>query len=260
LRPSRVSAGQVVYPSGGRLGPRRQHDFGLLLVHSGSATVTVDGVAQKPLTQGSVGLLLPGQREEISFAASVSTRHSWVSARLAAPPPELVATFASLPSAITASRALAVIVREVVATARDQRAAAPALLGALAQAALWRYMSDAKSGAAHPGHGAVDRARLYIDAHVGDPSLDLSRVAAAVEVTAPHLVRRFKSELGITPMAYLWERRTTAAIDLLTHTGLSVGEIAARTGFKSVFHFSRKIREHAGQAPTEVRKLRWNDG
>jgi AraC family transcriptional regulator, arabinose operon regulatory protein len=257
LGPSRVSAGEVVYPPGGRLGPRWQHDLALVLVHSGSATVNVDGVARPPLGEGSVGLLLPGHREEISFATSGTTHHSWVSGRLAEPPPQLVARFASLPRAIRASTALAVLVREAVTAARNPQSSASPLIGALAEAALWRYISDAESGSDHPGHGVVDRARLYIDARVGDPNLDLRRVAAAVEVSAPHLVRRFKTELGITPMAYLWERRSAAAIDLLAHTGLSVGEIATRTGFKSVYHFSRKIREHAGRAPTEVRKLRW---
>jgi AraC-like DNA-binding protein len=259
-RSSAVSAGEVVYPPGGHLGPRLQHDLALLLVHSGSATVTVDGVSRPPITEGSVGLLLPGHREEVWFATNGSTRHSWVSARVAEPPEHLVARFASLPHAIPASTALTVIVREAVTAARHQDTTASPLLGALAEAALWRYVSDAQSGADHPRRDAVVRARLYIDAHADNPELDLNGVAAAVQVTAPHLVRRFKAELGITPMAYLWERRSTAAIELLTHTGLSVGDIAGRTGFKSVYHFSRKIREHAGRSPTELRKLRWKEG
>jgi AraC-like DNA-binding protein len=224
-----------------------------------AAPLTVDGVARPPIPEGSVGLLLPGHREEISFATNEPTQHSWISARFAAEPPgQLIARFASLPRAIPASTALAVIVREAVSASRHQETTASALLGALAEAALWRYISDVQSGAGR--RDAVIRARLYIDAHLDDPEIDLNGVAAAVQVSAPHLVRRFKAELGITPMAYLWEKRGIAAIELLTHTGLSAGEIAARTGFKSVYHFSRKIREQAGRAPTEVRKLRWKEG
>ena len=51
-------------------------------------------------------------------------------------------------------------------------------------------------------------------------------------------------------MAYLWERRIAAGIDLLVQTGLPVGEVAARAGFKSIYHFSRKVRQHTGLAPT----------
>jgi transcriptional regulator GlxA family with amidase domain len=94
-------------------------------------------------------------------------------------------------------------------------------------------------------------------AELSDPGLDLARVARAVHVTPAHLVRRFRAELGVTPMAYLWQRRVGAGIDLLTHSGLPVGEIAARTGFKTVYHFSRRVKAHAGVPPTRLRGERW---
>jgi transcriptional regulator GlxA family with amidase domain len=70
-------------------------------------------------------------------------------------------------------------------------------------------------------------------------------------------VRRFRAELGVTPMAYLWQRRVATGIDLLTNTGLPVGDIAARTGFKSVYHFSRRVKGQAGAPPTQVRRNVW---
>ncbi len=82
-------------------------------------------------------------------------------------------------------------------------------------------------------------------------------MARAAHVTPAHLVRRFKAELGVTPIAYLWQRRVATGIDLLAQTGLPVGEIAARTGFKTVYHFSRRVKAHAGVPPTEVRRARW---
>jgi AraC-like DNA-binding protein len=256
FRPSRVSAGEVVYPPGGRLGPRWQPDLQLVLVDSGSAVVHVDGVAQPPQFEGSAGLLMPGHREEFAFATTGSTHLSWVQARLVKAPPELLAKFASLPRAIPASTALAELVREVVTVARAPLSTAPPLLAALAAAAFWRYAGDAESGG---DQDAVSRARVYMHAHVTDPEVDLRQVAEAVHVTGPHLVRRFRAELGITPMAYLWERRIAAGIDLLVHTGLPVGEVAARTGFKSVYHFSRKVRQHTDRAPTELRRERWEE-
>jgi AraC-like DNA-binding protein len=39
--------------------------------------------------------------------------------------------------------------------------------------------------------------------------------------------------------------------------GLPVGEIAVRSGFKSVYHFSRRVKEQTGSAPTALRRERW---
>jgi transcriptional regulator GlxA family with amidase domain len=107
-----------------------------------------------------------------------------------------------------------------------------------------------------PGE-TVERARRFLHEHLADPGVDLEQVARAAHVTPPHLVRRFRAELGVTPMAYLWQRRVATGIDLLTNTGLPVGDIAARTGFKSVYHFSRRVKGQAGAPPTQVRRNVW---
>jgi len=54
-----------------------------------------------------------------------------------------------------------------------------------------------------------------------------------------------------------WQRDVQLVLDLLTYTGLPVGEIAARTGFKSVYHFSRRVKQATGASPTDVRRERW---
>jgi AraC-like DNA-binding protein len=257
LRPLAVSAGEVVYPPGGRLGPRWQRDVQLVLVHSGRAVVRVDGDERPPQGPGSAGLLLPGHTERFAFADAVPTHHSWLQARLADPPPALIARLGALPAATPASNALAELVREAVEVARAPLPTAAPLLGALAAAAIWRYAGDAESRARSAETDVVDRARLFIHEHVADTGVDLAAVAAAVHVTAPHLVRRFRAQLGVTPMAYLWRRRVATGVDLLVHTGLPVGVVAERAGFKSVYHFSRRVREHTGLAPTALRRERW---
>ena len=61
------------------------------------------------------------------------------------------------------------------------------------------------------------------------------------------------AELGITPMAYLWRERVEHGIDLLRSTGLSVGEVASRAGFSSVYHFSRRVKALSGLSPSQMR-------
>jgi AraC family transcriptional regulator of arabinose operon len=236
----RLSVGEVVYPAGGTLGPRRQRDTQLVLVHSGSARVWVDDEPPLALRPGWVGLLRPGHWERFAFSEREPTRHSWVQLPLALPD--------GLPRALPASRALGELVAAAVAADAE-------LAAALSAAALWRYATDA----ARP-EGIVERAQAFIAAAFADPDLDLARIAAAVHVTPAHLVRRFRAEAGVTPVACLWDRRVAAGIALLTDTGLPVGTIAARTGFKSVQHFSRRVRAAAGKPPARVRRDAYRSG
>jgi AraC-like DNA-binding protein len=248
IDPERISAGEVVYPPGGRLGPRRQDDLQLVLVHRGSATITVDDEPPFAVDAGEVALLLPGHRETFAFD---ETHHSWIQAHVG----EAGEPFVSLPRSLPLSGALADLVAEAVAVTRTPLPTARPLLAAVAAAALWRYAGEAESGPAPAD--AVERARRHAHAHLADPGLDLGDLARAAHVSPPHLVRRFRAELGVTPMAYVWRRRVSYGVDLLNHTGLPVGDIAVRCGFKSVYHFSRRVKEQTGLAPTVLRRERW---
>ena len=242
-----VSAGEITYPPDGALGPRRQDDLQLVLVNGGSATIAIDDEAPFTVEAGEVALLLPGHRESFAFDG---TRHSWIQAHVAA------SGFEALPRVLPLSSALAGLVAEAVAVARTPLPTARPLLAALAAAAFWRYAGEAASGPA-PADDAVERARRHVHARLADPALDLAELARAAHVSPPHLVRRFRAELGITPMAYLWRRRVAHGVDLLAHTGLPVGDIAVRSGFKSVYHFSRRVKEQTGRSPSALRRERW---
>jgi AraC family transcriptional regulator of arabinose operon len=259
LRPVRVSAGEVVYPPGGTLGPRWQHDVQLVLLHTGSARITIDDGAPSLHGADAVVLLPPGHRERFDFDTTDETHHSWVQVGLGDPPGDVGALpddLGALPRELPASGALTELVREAVAVARTPISTATPLLAALATAALLRYVGEAESRVRGTSD-TLGRARRFLHSRVTDPDVDLGRVAAAAHVTPAHLVRHFRAELGITPMAYLWERRVATGVDLLTNTGLPVGEIAARCGFKSVYHFSRRVKQRTGSSPTALRRGRW---
>jgi AraC-like DNA-binding protein len=250
----RVSAGDVVYPPGGRLGPRWQHDLELVLVHTGSARITVDDSPPQVLRPESVAMLFPGHRESFEFDTREETHHSWVQLGIAGEVPDEVIR---APRMLPASTALTELVREAVAVARTPLATADQVVASLASAAVWRYAGEAEARVDGPAD-AVDVARRQLDLRLGDVEVNLESVAAAAHVTPAHLVRRFRAELGVTPMAYLWQRRVATGVDLLTNTGLPVGEIARRSGFRSVYHFSRRVKQATGLPPTELRRRGWS--
>ena len=236
----------MTYPPGGTLGPRTQSDLQLVLVHAGSARVWVDG-APRTIAAGEVGLLLPGHRERFVFDLHVATRHSWVQARV----PDVPERFATVPSVLPLSPALDTLVREAVAAV-----ALPAVAAHLTAAALLRYAAEAERGSPERARPADD-AQRFIHAHLGDPELTLAAIARAAHVTPAHLVRSFRAAHGITPMAYLWQRRVALAVDLLAGTGLPLATVAERCGFKTVHHFSRRVAGATGLPPAALRRDRW---
>ncbi len=79
-------------------------------------------------------------------------------------------------------------------------------------------------------------------------------LAETAGLSASHLRRRFREEVGISLGEYLAERRLSGAKMLLEETELPVGEIARRCGYDSIYAFSRFFRKEAGLSPRAYRR------
>ncbi|WP_276203355.1 helix-turn-helix domain-containing protein [Cohnella thermotolerans] len=84
--------------------------------------------------------------------------------------------------------------------------------------------------------------------------LTFEQLADLSSVSGEYLIRLFRQHEGVTPIRFLWKARVEHALEMLRSTGLTLSEIADRTGFSNVYHLSRMIKSFSGQTPTDIRK------
>jgi AraC-like DNA-binding protein len=99
------------------------------------------------------------------------------------------------------------------------------------------------------------RARDHVDRCYADP-LDLDTLAKLAGVSKYHFLRLFSAAYGLTPAAYLSQRRVERAQDLLRATNLTVTEVCHAVGYSSLGSFSARFHEIVGETPKEF-QARW---
>lgn len=85
-------------------------------------------------------------------------------------------------------------------------------------------------------------------------NLSLFDLTAASGLSAGHLIALFKAATGLTPHAYLLERRIRHAHHLLTRTALPLAEIALEAGFSDQSHMTRMFRRRHRATPGSYRR------
>lgn len=117
----------------------------------------------------------------------------------------------------------------------------------------------ALSGAAATPETAVLRhnrtflkAKSRIDAGFRQPGLSVSGLAAELGITANHLAKLFRAELGRSPSGYLQQQRLALAEQLLRSGAHTVREVAFLSGFEDPNYFSRLFRQRFGRTPSEL--------
>ena len=252
------SVGSTLYPSGITLGPRIQAYVQLVFLHFGSVSITIDGTTHH-LKANSVQLLLPGHEEFYEFDTSQETLHSYVHIRPTTLPADVQTRLTALPRIIPLSRSMENLIHQAITSNTALLSTRDKLLTAMAFQILWLYIGEAEAlgkREASDSHERIPKAQLFIHDHLAD-KLDLALIAKKVNLSKPQLIRIFKQELGLTPMDYVWQRRTQAAIEMLKHSGLSVQTIAERCGFESRYHFTRRIKAATQQSPRALRHDYW---
>jgi len=92
----------------------------------------------------------------------------------------------------------------------------------------------------------------YVDTHL-DEKISIDDLAEVAGLSSFHFARAFKHSQGVSPHAYIVQRRIERTLQLLAETDLPLSEIALATGFADQSHCARRFREHTGVRPRDYR-------
>jgi AraC-like DNA-binding protein len=155
-----------------------------------------------------------------------------------------------------------VLLHFVVSTVAQTGQPAAAVTARLGEAGSTLFASTLLKDAALAGIDAADDLRAhvigYIRAHLSDPQLSRSSVAAAHHMSVRTLDRLFADEESSVSALIRQERLEASHRDLENPLlrNRSVAAIAAQWCFFDSAHFSRAFRQHYGYPPSRVRVLR----
>jgi AraC family transcriptional regulator len=84
--------------------------------------------------------------------------------------------------------------------------------------------------------------------------LDVEGLAAATGLSRAHFFHLFQRDTHVTPLVYANVLRFEAAVQRLTHSRDSVGDLSHNLGFSAPSHFARFFRAHLGITPSDYRR------
>jgi AraC family transcriptional regulator of arabinose operon len=117
--------------------------------------------------------------------------------------------------------------------------------------AFYRWLS--RSSWSMRGHASelVTAVLEFVEEHCQGP-LTPAQVAAAWHMEERRLRRLVKQHTGMSLAACITAARMERALRLLAAGGLSVHEVARRSGYRDALYFSRMVKKWAGAAPSRV--------
>jgi AraC-like DNA-binding protein len=98
----------------------------------------------------------------------------------------------------------------------------------------------------------IRRVLTLIEENLREP-LPLATMARVAGLSSSRLRHKFKSEVGLSPAAYVQARRLSVARELLTTRYLSVKEAKAAVGITSDSYFTHRFKRAYGILPSQAR-------
>jgi AraC-like DNA-binding protein len=89
--------------------------------------------------------------------------------------------------------------------------------------------------------------------------IKVSEVADYVRLERHYFAGVFSKQVGLSPSKYILLRKLDEGRRLITHTSITVSEVAESLGFYDTAHFSRSFRLCFGVSPSEIRTRDFTD-
>ena len=258
------SAGQFIAGSHS-IHPRRMLDSHVLLIGcEGSYPIAVGG-REYALTEGMF-LLLPAGVEHYGTAPASDTQsHLWCHFRAEAlqqdaMPERAGALFLPESGRIAHMEKYTVLFRQMIdaeyseyADGENRRRICDAYIAILLAALCDDCRRAQKNAAGDKGAVLVERVAEWIRLHACE-GIQPSDAAAQFGYNGDYLTQLFRRATGQTVGEYINRRRMDEAKKLLLDTGLRIGEVAARAGFRDEKYFMKLFRRMENITPTEYRR------
>ncbi len=101
----------------------------------------------------------------------------------------------------------------------------------------------------------LDKAFKTITSNIDNEHFSVEEFAGEMALSRTQLYRKIKALTGKTPNRLIKISRMTRAAEMLREKQMTVSEVAYKTGFKDIAHFSRSFQQFFGKNPSEFRKL-----
>ena len=102
---------------------------------------------------------------------------------------------------------------------------------------------------------ALRRVQLFVEANLDRP-VHVADLAARAGLSVPHFGRAFRTSTGLTPRAFVEQRRIAWARTLIEESDRRLADIAAAAGFATQSHLTTAFRRATGFTPAAYRRGR----
>jgi AraC family transcriptional regulator len=102
---------------------------------------------------------------------------------------------------------------------------------------------------------ALRRVQVFVEANL-DRTIHLTDLAERAELSLYHFARAFKTSAGMTPRAFIEQRRIECAKRLIDQSDHSLVEIAVESGFGTQSRLTTTFKRRTGFTPAEYRRGR----
>lgn len=100
----------------------------------------------------------------------------------------------------------------------------------------------------------LDRVINYIDTNF-EKNITVENIATEFGYSSSYISHLFSKQMGISVKSYYDNKRLEKAIKLLKESTMSISDIAFKLNYKSLYSFSRAIKDKYGASPTTIRNL-----